>query len=320
MEELCVTFLVFVGLFSFCYILLPNFKTMKTIIIFCQLIISFILLSKNFYKKHSLYKSPKFQYIQSTEFYPIKTLFKELYENGKFKNIKFDRVSYREFSLIKTQKYSKQCLEHYFIQKNNECPITDIKLEETEENENKNYIYIQVDENEYLSYINKNIDGKLYKSFNYTDFKEKREDNFTLEKIIRNEYNKLTNPIIDFKLYIQSFDIICSILIFISFIYSFFEYSNDKKFGTFRISGLVIQIIILIIYIIRYTKFIKVKNFLKENKDLYENEAYFPNKYFNIDSFPLSLSVDLLKVFLDVIIPPKVTNFPLCNNCNKKFR
>ena len=86
MEKLVITFTAFACLFMVGYRLIPNFKNMKIIIIFCELIISFILLSKNFYKKHSLYNS-KFQYIQTTDFYPIKTLYKTLYENGEFKSI-----------------------------------------------------------------------------------------------------------------------------------------------------------------------------------------------------------------------------------------
>ena len=205
--------------------------------------------------------------------------------------------------MIQTQKYSKQCFNYYYIQTNDECPISDIKLE-TNENNNQDYIYIKITDNEYLSYTNKNKNEKLYKSFNYADFKENREDNFTIEKIIRKEYNKSTNPIIDFKFYIQIFDVLCSLLIFISFVYSFFEDSDDKKLGVFRICNIVLQIIIFVIYILRYIKFIKVKNFLKENKDLYENEAYFPNKYFNIDSFPLSLRINFIIFNLVYIIIP----------------
>ena len=309
MKELFVTLSVLIVLFFFGYLLLPNFKSMKAIIIFCELIISSILLSNNFYKKHSLYKGSKFLYIQRTDFYPIKSFYKTLYENGEFKSIEFDKVSSNEFSLIQTKKYSKECLNHYYIQANDECPITDIKLEETNENINEDYIYIQITDNEYLSYTNKNKKGKLYKSFNYTDFKENIEDNFTNEKIIRKEYNKFTNPINDFKFYIQFFDVLSSLLIFISFVYSFFEYPNDRKFGVFRVCNIAFQIFIFVIYILRYMKFIKVKNFLNENKDLYENESYFPNKYFNIDSFPLSLPVIFIIYNLVYIIFPHKNHY-----------
>ena len=68
----------------------------------------------------------------------------------------------------------------FFIQANEPCPITDIKLEEEKksENEYKNYSYIQISDNEYLYYTNDNKLGKLYKSFNYSEFKENKEDVF----------------------------------------------------------------------------------------------------------------------------------------------
>ena len=52
-------------------------------------------------------------------------------------------------------------------------------------------------------------------------------------------------------------------------------------------------------------KFIKIKKFLFENKDIYENESYFPNKVFNIDSFPIALSINLSIFNLFHLIFPK---------------
>ena len=68
-----------------------------------------------------------------------------------------------------------------------------------------------------------------------------------------------------------------------------------------HIINIIIQIILLILYIIRYYKFINLKNIFNENKDFilnqYENNninGYFPNKYFNIDSFALALQINIL--------------------------
>ena len=311
MKDFAVTFSVIFGFFFLFYLMLPNFKYMKSLIITFQLIISFILLSKNFYKKHSLYKDPKFEYIQNINFYPIKSIYKTYDENGDFNNIGFITMNSNKFSLIKTQKYSIQCLEHYFILANESCPITDIKLEEEKksENEYENYSYIQISNNEYLYYTNNNQLGKLYKSFNYSEFKENKEDIFTIEEIVRKEYNKLKNPIIDFKFFIQFFDKICASLISISFVYSFFESSNDRKLGWFRVFNIIIQLIILLIYIIRNIKFIKVKDFLSDNEDIYEDESYKPNKYFNIDGFPLSLPITLIFFNILYVIFPNKKSF-----------
>ena len=79
---------------------------------------------------------------------------------GSFENISFGIINNSEFSLIKTKKYSIQCLENCYINKGESCPITDIKLG------NKNdKIYnqsIQINENEYIYYTNENKLGKLY--------------------------------------------------------------------------------------------------------------------------------------------------------------
>ena len=164
-----------------------------------------------------------------------------------------------EFSLIKTQKYSIQCLENYYINKDESCPITDIKLG------NKNdKIYnqsIQINENEYIYYTNENKLGKLYKSFNYSELKENIEDAFTLEKISRKESNKLSNPIYDFKSYIKFCDILCFLLITISFFYTFLESLDIYYCDFIRIFNHCLQLIILILHFFRFFKFINVKKF-----------------------------------------------------------
>ena len=102
-------------------------------------------------------------------------------------------------------------------------------------------------------------------------------------KIARKEFNKISNPILDFKYFIKFFDVYCLIIISISLFISFYESDNDINFGVIRIYNSILQLIILIIYIIRYTKFIKVKQFLFDNEDIYKNDSYFPNKIINFD-------------------------------------
>ena len=75
------------------------------------------------------------------------------------------------------------------------------KLENVKNNEYQNYIKIRDDE--YLYYTKENKLGKLYKSFNLSDFEENKEDIINIDEIIRKEYNKLSNPFIDFKFYIN---------------------------------------------------------------------------------------------------------------------
>ena len=168
-ELLYTTLVVFSFFFPF-FLICNKFKYMGIFITISQLIISFILLSNNFYKNHILYKGQKFQIIQQLDFYPIKSLYKTYYENGEFNDINFDTIKTNKFSLIKSNRYSKQCLENYFIESNEACPITDIIFEKNMNDVYQNYI--QIDDSEYLYYTNENKLGKLYKSFNYYKFKE----------------------------------------------------------------------------------------------------------------------------------------------------
>ena len=317
MLEFLYTTLVLLVFFFIGFLIIPTFKYMKMIMIIIQLIFSFILVSKNFYKKHSLYSAPRVQYIQSLDFYPINYINRTDNINGTFKNIIYDTMSDNKFSLIQTKKYSTQCLEHYFIKKNEACPITDIKFD------NKfSKIYqdsIQISDNEYCYYTNKNKLGKLYKSLYYSEFEGIKENAFTYEdinKIARKEFNKISNPILNFKYYINFFDVICPMLIITSLCISLFEHVDDHKLGMLRIMNISIQIIILIIYIVRFYKFIRVKQFLFDNKDIYENDSYFSNKHFNIDSFPLALSINLFIINTLYIVYP---NHELCLDVPKNF-
>ena len=100
---------------------------------------------------HILYKSSKAKYIQTTNFYPIKSLYKKYDINALFVDIGCDLIDTKQFSLIKTEKYSKRCSSHYYLPKNKCCPITDIKLETQKNNDYKDYI--QITNKEYIYYI-----------------------------------------------------------------------------------------------------------------------------------------------------------------------
>ena len=319
MMELLYTTLVIFGflfLFSFsCKI----FKGFKIFFVCFQLLLSIILLSDNFYKDQSLYEDQDYNYIQNLYFLPIKSLNKTLNENGVLKSIDFDILNSSEFSLIKTEKYSTQCLENYFIRKNEFCPITDIKLGNEKDKIYQNNITIA--ENEYIYYTKEDKLGKLYKSFDYYDFRVNKQDIFSIDKIARKEFNKLSNPIYDFKSYIKFCDILCNLLILMSFVYTICESLDYSKCDVIRDFNQIIQLIILILHFIRFNKFIYVKNFLFNNKDIYDIDAekYFPNKVFNIDSFLLSVCINLFIFdFLNISFPEK----PSCceaDCCNFKY-
>ena len=293
LEFLYITIILF-PFFLLLFFIFPVFKYAKITMIIIQFIFSIPLLCNILIKKHSLYNAPRVQYIQSTDFYPIKSLHKIENEDGTFHNISYDIMDNNEFSIIKTDKYSTQCLENYFIKNGEVCPITEIIFDNKASNIYNGYI--QISNNEYFYYTNKNKIGKLYKSFDYSDFEENREDSFSnveIDKIVRKELNKISNPILDFKYFVKFFDAICLILIITSFILSIFEYNDDTRLGMLRIINLVLQFIILIIYIIRFSKFLKVKLFLFDNEDIYKNDSYYPKKDFNFDSVPLAITINI---------------------------
>ena len=304
LEALYMTLILFVPFFVL-FLFFPSFKSTKMIMIFIQLIFSIVLVTKILYKKHSLYSAPIVNFIQRTDFFPIQYLYKIDDAEGVFQNISFDKMDNNEFSIIKTDKYPNQCLEHYFIKKDETYPITDIRLyNETKKNYND---YLQISNNAYFYYTNQNKLGKLYKSFNYTEFEENKEDSFSndeINKLARKELNKMYNPILDFKYFIKFFDVVCIILVINSLLITPLEDSKDRKFGVLRIINTFVQFSILIIYIIRFLKFTKVKQFLFDNRDIYENDSYFPNKGLNLDSVPLAISINFFIINIFYLIFP----------------
>ena len=59
------------------------------------------------------------------------------------------------------------------------------------------------------------------------------------------------------------------------------------------INTFLFQLIITILSLIRFFKFMDCKNFLFENKDIYYDESHFPNEIFNLEIFPLSICINL---------------------------
>lgn len=137
MLEFLYTTLVLLVFCFLVFIIFPAFKYAKMVMIVMQFIFSFILVSKNFYENHDLYDSPRVQYIQSTNFYPINSLYKTYDIN---EDISYNTMNDNKFSLIQSEKYPAQCLEHYFIAKDETCPITEIKFENKQSNIYQNYI------------------------------------------------------------------------------------------------------------------------------------------------------------------------------------
>ena len=69
--------------------------------------------------------------------------------------------------------------------------------------------------------------------------------------------------------------------------------------------NVIIHAIIFVLYLIRFMKFIKVKKFLFDNKILFSYDDYLPNKYFNIDSFPIAVEINIFLFYILYMIFPK---------------
>ena len=103
--------------------------------------------------------------------------------------------------------------------------------------------------------------------------------------------------------------------------YSIFEFYNKLNCNEiFHSSNIFVQLIILVIYSIRFIKFTETKKFLFDNGDIYKKESYFPNKVFNIDSFPIALSLNLFIFYLLYLIFPNKINCCEYDDYPKKFK
>ena len=242
-----------------------HYKIVKLFMIIVQFIL-WVLLSyiKIYYKHHELWNEPEFQYIHKTPFLPIKNLIPNYSTNGTFSHLNYE-LSEGIFSINETDEYSKECLENYFIKNIEECPLTHIILENSKNYEYENYTEIKISDDKYLYFSRYNKYGQLYnysnKLIDDLDFRENNFDYISVEKIKRKEYNKLSNPIIEYKHFIHLSNYIILALLIISFIYTFIELPIERRFNYFKIINTIIQIILFLLYLKRYLKFIKVKNF-----------------------------------------------------------
>ena len=101
----------------------------------------------------------------------------------------------KEFCIIKTDIYSKECLKNYFIKDTEKCPITDIIVEPNTNNANAFTDYEMVEKNKKVIYYRiDNKFGKIY-GLNGLSFFNSDFDYKTVEKIKLIEENKILNPL-----------------------------------------------------------------------------------------------------------------------------
>ena len=148
MLEILYTSLVVFGVFFGFYICSPVFKPLKLFMCGAQLILCFILFSKKYYKKHSLWKEPVYNNIHEVPYYPIQSI--DLNNSG---DIDIKESNDTIFSIIKTEEYSNECLQNFFIKHNVTCPITNIIIENSINEKYENYTRLKIDDDIYIYII-----------------------------------------------------------------------------------------------------------------------------------------------------------------------
>ena len=307
MLELFLTTLVLFVFFMVLFYFIPIFKGMQYILLVFQFIVCCILISKNFYKKHVLWKGDEYEdetiYNRILSFAPIKNI-TPVYKNDGVTFSHFMIESFNlYFSLEKNNSYNNECLRNFFVY-SGICPITDIIIEDSQIF-HENYTEIKINDNKYVYITNKNKYGRLYIFRNSQQTSLEFESTFNYESVNKLKKLKediLSNPLLELKNYIQYSDFICLTLLFVYLIQSIAEKCNNREFNFIKVYNFVIQIAILILYTIRYIKFKKVQKFFFDNEYFYKDKNeenvkegyYFPNKVFNIDSFPLVISINIL--------------------------
>ena len=220
------------------------------------------------------------------------------------------------YSSMNDSNYSNECLYNYFISYST-CPITDIIIENGKNDKYKNYTEIKINNNKYLYYTRNKKDGKLYKYTHDIIY----EDDLTFLsdfdfnaacKIKIMDQDRSNNLFTNFKNIIDYGDIIIIIVIFYYAFDIYREPLGNRVFSFRKISNMIYELGILIFYLIRYSEFAEFKNFLFTKEDIYKDKGiydkeenyYFPNKVFNLDSFPVAISLNMLLIRLIYIIIP----------------
>ena len=330
LELFLTTIVILLFLLGFIY-LFGTFKIINVFLYVCQLIFAIVLVSITLYKKHIL-MDDLITHVHNKTFNAIIDLV--LVENNLKLQMNFE--SNLNFSTIKDSVYFNECIENYFIS-SSECPITDIIIENEKKDNHDNYTEIKINDNKYLYYTKeKKKDGKLYKfhkdKMSVDDLNFESNFNYiTSNRIKRIDEDRANNSFSNFKNFIFYGDLIILIVIIHYIFYIFIEPYDNKKFDFHKIFNITYELAILVFYIIRYAKFLKFKKFLLDNEDFYkdktlsdvydkEKKYYFPNKVFNLDSFPVSISINILLVRIIYLIFPKKWHYYFKEEINLCFQ
>ena len=314
-------FIFFMIIFSF----LPVFKMIQYVLFTIQLIV-LILLFFPYYDCHILLKGGEPTMINHLSFKPLTNI--ELNDNSDntFSKFSYSHIS-GDYSLEKTEYYYNECLENYFIS-SRICPITDIIIEDKKTN-HENYNEIKINDNKYIYFTNFKKDGTLYTG-EYDDVSLVFKSSFDYDyakKLKKIKEDIKSNPLLELDNFSHFSQHVCLILMTFYFFQSWMEKCQNCKCNYFKILNIMIQIGMLIIQSIRYDKFMKVKQFFFDNEYYYKDNKenylqgiyYYPNKFFNIDSFPIGIIINILLINLLYIIIPNKCQLRICNKDESEF-
>ena len=304
--------IIFIPLFCF-YLMAPSFQYLRIIFFMVQLIIFCILSFGSKYKKNYLWNNDNYKSIHTTPYPVILDLMLNSYG---FIDIKRE---YQNYSIIETEEYSKECLNNYFIKKDEICPITDIEVKSnySYKHINLGYDMIQLSDNKYIYYKKFTRFGKLYDNifleyyhYYYQSLFNSSFDYKNIDAIKFLEEMKLDNPFKNLKKFSKYSDALWIPLFIFSFMYYLIENKDDEKWNYFRIIDYSLQLIIFILFTVRYIFFVEVKNFYINYSDIIKNNLYIVNdinKYYfnyklnipmNAESFPIAIFITFISIFL----------------------
>ena len=310
--ELLYSTIIIVVICIIPYFLFSSFHYLRIIFYILQFIIFCIITFNSKYKNHYLWENTEFEPIQVLSYPIITDIQMKLYPSKYLYDLNISN-SYQKFSIIKTEVFSKECLLNYYIKENEICPITDIIINDKVKNYTDYSVLESIQLN--ISYKRNFLYGQLYKSYDFMNNKSfniyfQPALNYKDISIIKTlENNKLLNPFSRLKSFCLYCDYIWFILFPISLMYYLMESRNDKKWNYFRIIDYILQLILIIIYTIRFAFFVDVKNFFKNKNKEFKNidiinikndkyrSSYCPDFNINAESFPVAIGISMIFYF-----------------------
>ena len=346
--ELLYITIIFAAFCIIPYCFCSSFQNLRIFFFIFQLIFYCVIFFTSKYKNNYLWEDTTFEPIQQLPC-PVITDIKVInYSYIYLYHLELETL-YQNFSLIKTDEYSKECLLNYFVKITDKCPITDIVVI----NNSEKYYYSDLTYysslkffDVYIYYKRNSKYGKLYNSYkkfirkdyifyeklNITFLSELDYKNILMIKLL--EENKLLIPFSRLKKICYFTDYLWCIIFPISLFYYIIETRDDKKWNYFRVIDYFLQIILFAIYIVRFIFFIDVKNFYKYTKDICKNmdiniellfkidkyrNTYYPNLNVNAESLPVAIVISMIFYFCLFLLTGNKWSYQRKNFGNEKY-